>query len=457
MSLELRKTSRFFYARFYVGSDRPAIKLKTEVQGTPPEGLRISGEGDAKFERSRGRALEEEAQLREELLKPQSKAKTLKRILEVQTGEKHEYVKVEALFELSKNSQRKRQWSSRYESDVKMIAERFVDYLDINYPNIKRAHEVRRIHAEAFLKAYLSEKQCSSSRINDVKSALQGLWTVAIKLDLITENPFKWIEKLDHLTLSKKPFSIAELESILEEAKKDPDLYAMCVLASSTGMRMGDCCQLKWSSIDWERRLVQVPSQKKNQNPTHVPFFGALEGLLHDAWKAREDPIYVFPRVKYLKEIDRNHFTKAFSLLLLRLGYTDDENSETSIRMKPEKGGLRRVPIRSFHGLRTTWMTNALNGGISMEDVQRVIGSVDAETIIKHYFNSNAERIRGLLQQNFPPALGGSQSIQSVKDEFKFSLERAMLDLEVGEQTRFAQELIQQLKCYVADPKSESA
>lgn len=457
MSLELRKTSRFFYARIYVGKDRPAFKLNTKIQGTPPEGLRISGGGDAKFERSRGRALEEEAQLREELLKPQSKAKALKRILEVQTGEKHEYVKVEALFELSKNSQRSRKWSSRYESDVKMIADRFVGYLNINYPSIKCAHEVRRIHAEAFLKAYLSEKQCSSSRINDVKSALQGLWTVAIKLDLITENPFKWVEKLDHLTMSKKPFSIVEIESILEEAQKDPDLYAMCVLASSTGMRMGDCCQLRWSSIDWERRLVQVPSQKKNQNPTHVPFFGALEGLLHDAWRAREDAIYVFPRVKYLREIDRNHFTKAFSLLLLRLGYTDDENPETSIRVKPEGGGLRRVPIRSFHGLRTTWMTNALNGGISMEDVQRVIGSVDAETIIKHYFNSNSERIRNLLQQNFPPALGGFQSIQSTKDEFKFSLERVMSKLEVSERASFARDLTQQLEIYKLGSQSESA
>jgi len=52
-------------------------------------------------------------------------------------------------------------------------------------------------------------------------------------------------------------------------------------------------------------------------------------------------------------------------------------------------------------------MTLALTGGISMEDVQKICGSVDTETILKHYFRGNGERIRTKLRATMPAALGG--------------------------------------------------
>lgn len=141
--------------------------------------------------------------------------------------------------------------------------------------------------------------------------------------------------------------------------------------------------------------------------PAHIPFFGRLEELISAAKTENAAERYVFPRARYLYERDPQYFTRAFSALLLRVGFTDDENRETSIRVTLEGGGCRRRPLRSFHGLRTTWMTMALNGGISLEDVRKICGSIDTETILRHYFRSNGTRLRSKLRATMPAALGG--------------------------------------------------
>ena len=49
----------------------------------------------------------------------------------------------------------------------------------------------------------------------------------------------------------------------------------------------------------------------------------------------------------------------------------------------------------------------ALNGGISIEDVKKICGSIDTETILKHYFRSNGARLRAKLRATMPVGLGG--------------------------------------------------
>lgn len=407
MSLELRATSKRFYSRLIINGKRRVIPLTTEYEGTPPPNLRLRCEGDAAFERSRGKALQEEMTLREGLQRPDSEVKLRKRVYEVMTGSKFETVKVADLYDISKNHARERVWSQRHSDQVKAKHARFLVYLKDKCPRVEFAHQVTRKMAEDFLNDYQEKTNCTAKTINDVKTMLQGLWTVAEKLNLLEGNPFRGIAKSTHISSTKENFTSEQVEAILQESEKDPDLQTLIVVALSTGMRMVDCCYLEWSSVDLEKRMIVVPAQKKSMKPVHIPFFGRLEELIQTARSENADEKYVFPRARYLYERDKQYFTRAFSALLVRIGFTDDENRETSIRITLEGGGCRRRPLRSFHGLRTTWMTMALNGGISLEDVQKICGSLDTETILKHYFRTNSERLREKLRATMHPALGG--------------------------------------------------
>lgn len=406
MSLELRFTSKRFYSRIVINGKRRVIALKTEYEGTPPPKLRLRDQGDAAFERSRGKALEEEARLRDELQRPDSETKLRKRVYEAITGQDFKVVKVKDLFEISSNHTRERSWSERYQAQVESKADAFLSYLKENHPQIEDAHQVTRQIAEAFLNHHQQQTNCSAKTFNDVKAMLQGLWTVGETLNLLEGNPFRGIAKRAYISATKEIFTPEQVEDIIKESEKDPDLHTVIVVALSTGMRMVDCCHLQWSSIDLKERMVEVPAQKKNMQPANIPFFGRLEDLIQAAKAENADEKYVFPRARYLYERDKQYFTRSFSALLLRVGFTDDENRETSIRVTADTGSRRR-PLRSFHGLRTTWMTMALNGGISIEDVQKICGSIDTETILKHYFRSNGARLRAKLRATMPVGLGG--------------------------------------------------
>lgn len=406
MSLELRYTSRRFYSRITINGKRRVIALKTEYEGNPPDKLRLRLEGDAAFERSRGKALKEQQSLREKLQRPDSEVKLRKRVYQAMTGSKFQTVKIADLYKISANHTRERPWSERYQAQVESKFNALLDYIKAQHPDIEDAHQMTRQMAEAFLNHNQKQTNCSAKTFNDVKTMLQGLWTVAENLKLLEGNPFRGIAKRTYISATKEIFTSEQVEAILRESDKDPDLEAVVVVALSTGMRMADCCQLRWSSIDLQRRMVEVPAQNKTLNPANIPFFGRLEELIVAAKSENIDEKYVFPRARYLYERDPQYFTRAFSALLLRIGFTDDNNKETSIRVSIE-GGCRRRPIRSFHGLRTTWMTMALNGGISLEDVQKICGSIDTETVLKHYFRSDGERLRLKLHATMPTALGG--------------------------------------------------
>jgi integrase len=406
MSLELRQTSKRFYSRIVINGKRRVIALKTEYQGKPPPNMRLREQGDAAFERSRGKALEEEARLREKLQRSDSEVKLRKRVYEVLTGQEFKVVKIDDLFDISSKHTRERPWSERYQAQVRSKADALLQYLKEHHPEIEHAHQLNRQIAESFLNNHQAQTNCSAKTFNDVKAMLQGLWTVAEELGLLEGNPFRGIARRAYISATKEIFTPEQVEDILKESEKDPELHTVIVVALSTGMRMVDCCHLEWSSIDLKERMVEVPAQKKNMQPANIPFFGHLEELILAAKAENADSKYVFPRVRYLYERDKQYFTRSFSALLLRIGFTDDENRETSIRVTLE-GGCRRRPLRSFHGLRTTWMTMALNGGISLEDVQKICGSIDTETVLKHYFRSNGARLRAKLRATMPVGLGG--------------------------------------------------
>lgn len=421
MSLELRPTSKRFYSRLVVNGKRRFFPLTTIYEGIPPPGLRMSKKGDAAFEQSKMRAIEEERRLRDEVSQSESEVKLRKRVYETMTEKPFQTVKVSELFKISLGFTRRRKWSDRYADQVQARHQQLLEFLKEAFPRTEYAHQVTRRMAEAFLNRYQEETNCSSKTLNDIKAMLQGLWTVAEKLELLQGNPFQSIAKRHHLTVTKEVFTNDQVERIVTESRKDPELHAVIVMALSTGMRLVDCCCLEWASVKLDRRMISVPAQKKTMKPAEIPLFGLLEELIVKAKEEAADSRYVLPRARTLYMRDNQYFTRAFSSLLLRVGFTDDDNPATALRVSSAGDGCRRRPLRSFHGLRSTWMTMALNGGVSLEDVKKICGNVDAETILKHYFTSDGDRVRAKLKMTMPAVLGGEEKsgegVAAVADE----------------------------------------
>ena len=82
------------------------------------------------------------------------------------------------------------------------------------------------------------------------------------------------------------------------------DLYAVVLMALSTGARKGEILSLVWPAIDLSRRLVMF-EHTKNSGRRSVPIAGELGRVLQERAKVRRiDTTLVFPRPDGLAPTD---------------------------------------------------------------------------------------------------------------------------------------------------------
>ncbi len=68
-------------------------------------------------------------------------------------------------------------------------------------------------------------------------------------------SPFSKVRKKNLKTNTRRELTLAELKEILEAA--NADLQTLLYLGTFTGLRLGDCCTLKWGETDLDRGLIR--------------------------------------------------------------------------------------------------------------------------------------------------------------------------------------------------------
>jgi site-specific recombinase XerD len=402
MSLELRKGSRKFYAVIRIDGKKKAFPLKTKYQGTPPPGMRIRFRGDAEFERSKGKAEKEAEDLEEVLKEKESKVKTLKRIHRIQTGKDLETLPLSQLHAVAKDKIRSKKQSEKNLKDLELALNRFREFLEERYPGVDDAKDVTREMAEAFIRYEQASNNFTAKTINNHKGSLSAAFEAARKLERIFTNPFTGIPDLAEDIEHRRPFTIDQLTRILDVAKEDGLLYSLIVTAMTTSMRLGDCCCLKWESVQTDIQQIQVPAIRKTMKTASIPYYGLLEKVLNEAKARSPKSEYVFPEARQYYEGGMQHiFTDRFEKILLMAGFTDDDNPETSIRLSRKRGG-RKASIRGFHSFKTTWVTFALMSGIPIEVIKHVTGNQVVDIVLKHYFQPGIREMRHLVRSKMP-------------------------------------------------------
>jgi len=69
--------------------------------------------------------------------------------------------------------------------------------------------------------------------------------------------------------------------------------------------------------------------------------------------------------------------------------------------------GLKAASKYDFHGLRTTFVTLALNAGIGVDKLKALTGHNTVEVVLKHYFKPKGTDMAGELEAAFPASLTG--------------------------------------------------
>lgn len=185
------------------------------------------------------------------------------------------------------------------------------------------------------------------------------------------ENPFRNIKPLKLQKVHIEPFSLMEVETILQTVREDYRNYYL--LRFYTGMRTGEIDGLKWEFVDFDRREILVRETlingeteytKTDGSQREIPMFGPV----YEALKAQHAATGKLSKFVFCnseaKPLDHNNVTKRVWYPLLR-----------ALNLK------KRRPYQTRH----TAATLLLASGENPEWVARTLGHSSTEMLFKVY------------------------------------------------------------------------
>ena len=173
-------------------------------------------------------------------------------------------------------------------------------------------------------------------------------------------------------------------------------LRTAVALALHGGLRVGECCGLKWDDIEpdkrvlWVRRAIGYEGGTAYEKPPKtghqrdVPIDDCLLDLLK-RWKAKQReeiaPLHVNPSEYVLGTPDGyalpNHISRGWTVVSRELDLIGTEG--------------KRV---NFHGLRHTFATTAVASGVDIKTVSSILGHANAAMTLNVYASADPDAKR---------------------------------------------------------------
>jgi integrase len=159
----------------------------------------------------------------------------------------------------------------------------------------------------------------------------------------------------------------------------------LILLAYFTGQRLGDCCALEWSAVDFAAGTVSFVQKKTGEHvvvPLHPEIQRHLEALAGDTAEAR-----VMPHLAGLGPGGRHGLSEGFKRIVLKTG----------LDLGTVQGhGVRKISRRSFHALRHSFTSALANAGVAPELRMRLTGH-KSDAVHAGYTHHELETLRGAI------------------------------------------------------------
>jgi integrase len=233
--------------------------------------------------------------------------------------------------------------------------------------------------------AQLRDEGRSASTINKlVRKYLSGPFEKARVTGKIRYNPVRGTSPEKTETAPKETFTGAQVRALLEAASDD--WQGAILFAYSTGARLGDVANLRWSSLDVANGIVVFKEQKTRAKAVlglHPDF---LDWLSNRAVPAQSDA-FVFPELAG-KPLNGEHgLSNTFVKLL------DEAGIEKRLLRAGNAGKGRAVRALSFHSFRHTAASNVFNQA-SLKEITRRVTNHAAGGEVDRYIHEDLEAVR---------------------------------------------------------------
>lgn len=213
----------------------------------------------------------------------------------------------------------------------------------------------------SYLTDYQTEKQSSKVTIDNIRRILSSFFSWLEDEDYILKSPVRRIHKVKTASTIKETYTDEALETMRDNCENIRDLALIDMLAS-TGMRVGELVLLNREDINFEERECVVFGKGSKER---IVYFDARTKIhLQNYLASRADSnnaLFVSLKAPYER---------------LKIG-----GVETRLR---ELGKRLELPRVHPHKFRRTLATMAIDKGMPVEQLQRLLGHQRIDTTLQY-------------------------------------------------------------------------
>jgi site-specific recombinase xerD len=221
-----------------------------------------------------------------------------------------------------------------------------------------------------YLANYQGLNDCSKTTIDNIRRNISSFFTWLEEEDYIIKSPMRRIHKIKTTKTVKEVISDEEIEKMRDKCKNLRDL-AIIDLLYSTGIRIGELVRLNIDDIDFEERECIV--------------FGKGD---------KERRVYFDAKTKIhlMSYINSRFDTNPALFVTLDAPYDRLQISGVEIRLRHlgRELGINKVHPHKF---RRTMATRAIDKGMPIEQVQKLLGHSQIDTTM-HYAIVNQTNVK---------------------------------------------------------------
>lgn len=224
--------------------------------------------------------------------------------------------------------------------------------------------EVRKLTTEAmreYLSNYQKRNNCSNMTIDNIRRNISSFFSWLEEEDYILKSPMKRIHKIKTKVVVKNIISDEGIEKLRDNCKEKRDL-AIIDLLYSTGIRVGELVNLNIDDIDLEGRECIVYG--KGDKERRVYFDAKTKVHLKSYIESRVD-------------------TNEALFVTLDAPYNRLKISGVEIRLRNIGRSLNIERIHP-HKFRRTMATRAIDKGMPIEQVQKLLGHSQIDTTMQY-------------------------------------------------------------------------
>jgi len=283
----------------------------------------------------------------------------------------------------------------------------FARWMEHHHLEIGNLAEVTREAIAEYL-ACIRADVCSSTYNGRICVLREIFHVLADKAGLV-DDPWDGVRLRADDCHSRRELTLDELGRLLKEAAKaGSEWRRLFVVGIYTGLRLGDCCCLRWDSVNLERGVIQLIPTKTRRHahgqpitiPIHPQLMAELSIPVGESVSTRPAcstrlPSFVNPMLADFYKNGKWRLSRGLELIFKAA------HIETSIRIE---GRRTRTPEATFHSLRHTFVSLAANAGVPLPVVASIVGH-SSTAMTRHYYHENEEMLRRAVAAI--PSLGG--------------------------------------------------